>query len=234
MAMPGRRWRHCGVVEMSLLKVCGITREEDAFTACELGYGAVGFVFAPSPRRVSPERALEICSSLPPSILRVGVFSGEKHEVIRNIVDLCGLDLVQLHGGEGPGAVRSFGGRAIAALRPRSPGDLERIADYRGVFAVLLDTWDPVLSGGTGKTCDWELAALAARSSRVILAGGLNPANVGDAVRKVRPFGVDISSGVEASPGIKDRALLRDFARAAVEAFEERPGGTNENEAVNL
>jgi phosphoribosylanthranilate isomerase len=205
-------------MDMLLLKVCGITRAEDAAAACEMGYGAVGLVFAESPRRVSPERAREICSSLPSSILRVGVFVGEEPAEIRRIMDHCGLDLVQFHGGEDPGEVMRFGGRAIAALRPRSPEDLERVADYRGVFAVLVDTWDPVLAGGTGRTCDWDLAARAALCNRVILAGGLNPANVGGAVRRVRPFGVDVSSGVESSPGRKDGVLLREFARAATGA----------------
>ncbi len=206
---------------MLLLKVCGITRGEDAAAACGMGYGAVGMVFTASPRRVSPETARTICSELPPSVLRVGVFAGEEPGEVRRIMDFCGLDLVQFHGGEDPGEVMRFGGRAIAALRPRSPEDLERIAEYRGVFAVLIDTWDPHLAGGTGRTCDWDLASRAASRSRIILAGGLNPGNVGGAVRRVRPFGVDVSSGVEASPGVKDRALMREFARAAGEAGRE-------------
>jgi phosphoribosylanthranilate isomerase len=206
------------VVSLLLLKVCGITRAEDAAAACGMGFGAIGLVFAESPRRVSPECARTICSSLPSSVLRVGVFTGEEAVEIRRIADFCGLDLVQLHGCEDAGEALRFGGRAIAALRPRSPEDLERIADYRGIFAVLIDTWDPLLPGGTGKTCDWELAARAALSCRVILAGGLNPANVGGAVRLVRPFGVDVSSGVECGPGIKDDLLMHDFARAAMRA----------------
>jgi phosphoribosylanthranilate isomerase len=206
---------------MLLLKACGITCSEDAAAACELGYGAVGLVFAESPRQVDPARAREICSSLPSSILRVGVFAGEEPGEIRRIMEHCGLDLVQLHGGEDPGEVLRFGGRAIAALRPRSAEDLERIDDYRGVFAVLIDTWDPFIAGGTGRTCDWELAARAAFSCRVILAGGLNATNVGEAVKRVRPFGVDVSSGVESSPGRKDSYLMREFALAAAGAGHE-------------
>jgi phosphoribosylanthranilate isomerase len=213
---------------MLLLKVCGITRREDAAAACEMGYGAIGLVFAESPRRVSPERAREICSSLPSSILRVGVFVGEEPGEVRHIMEHCGLDLVQLHGGQDPGEVLRFGGRAIAALRPRCPEDLERIEDYRGVFAVLIDTWDPLIAGGTGRTCDWGLAARAALSCRVILAGGLNAANVGEAVRRVRPFGVDVSSGVESIPGRKDSVLMCEFALAAAgpsrEGSEEERG----------
>lgn len=204
---------------MFLLKACGITRSEDAAAACRMGYSAIGMVFAESPRRVSPERAREICSVIPPSVLRVGVFAAEEAGEVKRIMDHCGLDLVQLHGCEGSGEALRFGGRAIAALSPRTPEDLERISDYRGVFAVLIDTWDPLLAGGTGRTCDWGLAARAALSCRVILAGGLNPANVGEAVRRVRPFGVDVSSGVEASPGMKDDVLMQEFARAAGEAY---------------
>ncbi|MEW6555579.1 MAG: phosphoribosylanthranilate isomerase [Actinomycetota bacterium] len=203
---------------MLLLKVCGITRSEDAAAACASGFGAIGLVFAESPRRIGPERAREICSGISPSVLRIGVFAGEDGGEVRRIMDYCGLDLVQFHGGEDPGEVLRFGGRAIAALRPRSPEDLGRIADYHGVFAVLIDTWDPLLAGGTGRTCDWGLASLAAAGGRVILAGGLTPANVGEAVRRVRPFGVDVSSGVEAAPGKKDKALMREFARAARDA----------------
>ena len=198
-----------------LLKVCGITRSEDAAAACEYGYGAIGLVFTASPRRVSPDLARGICSSLPASVLRVGVFAGEEPGEVRRIMKHCGLDLLQFHGGEDPGEVRRFAGRAIAVLRPNSPSDLERIDDYRGVFALLIDTWDPLLGGGTGRTCDWELAARAALSCRVILAGGLNARNVGEAIQRVRPFGVDVSSGVESSPGRKDGALMRRFAIAA-------------------
>lgn len=202
-----------------LLKVCGITREEDAATACAMGYGAVGFIFADSPRRVTPERARVICSSLPSPILRVGVFAGEEAAEVRRVMDYCRLDLVQFHGGEDPGEVMRFGARAIAVLWPRCPDDLKRLEEYRGIFAVLLDTWDPLLAGGTGRTCDWRLAARAALSCRVILAGGLNPVNVGAAVRCVRPFGVDVCGGVESSPGSKDGQMMRDFARTASEAY---------------
>lgn len=200
---------------MVWLKVCGITRVEDAAEACALGYDAVGMVFAESPRRVSVERAKEICAALPSSIMRVGVFAGMEVEEVRGLAEYCGLDLVQLHGMEGEDAEASFGSRAIVARRPRLPGDLEGIKDRGAAFAVLIDAWDPVLAGGTGRTCDWDLAARAARMVRVILAGGLDPSNVGEAIGKVNPFGVDVSSGVESGPGMKDHALMRDFARNA-------------------
>lgn len=199
---------------MTWLKVCGITSVEDAAAACELGYDAVGLVFADSPRRLSAEQAKEICSALTSSIMRVGVFSGMGNEEVRNLAEGCGLDLVQLHGEEMAEEAASFGSRAIVARRPRSREDLESIGAFSQAFAVLIDTWDPVLAGGTGRTCDWELAARAAGTARIILAGGLNPANVAEAIAEVDPFGVDVSSGVELRPGVKDHALMRDFARA--------------------
>ena len=200
------------------LKVCGITRMEDALLACELGYNAVGMIFAESPRRVSAERAKNISAALPSSVLRVGVFAGIATEEVGRLAEYCGLDLIQFHGGEGPEEVLRFGARAIVALRPRFLGDLARMDEYPGIFAVLLDTWDAALRGGTGRTGDWDLAASAARCGRVILAGGLHPRNVGEALAKVKPFGVDVSSGVEAAPGIKDGVLMKEFARVAREA----------------
>ena len=204
---------------MAWIKVCGITRAEDAAAAASLGYDAIGFTFAESPHRVIPDRARSISRSLPPSMLRVGVFVNPDHGEARRLADYCGLDLVQLHGEEGPGEVARFGARAIKALRLRGPDELERLEDYPGVFAILLDAWDPVLRGGTGRTCDWELAASAARRVRVILAGGLNPTNVGKAIARVRPFGVDVCSGVDFLPGEKDHRLMRSFALAGRRAF---------------
>ncbi len=200
---------------VSMLKVCGITREEDAAAAAALGYDAVGLIFARSPRRVSPERAAGICAALPSHVLRVGVFADQEMEEVRAVMKHCRLDLVQLHGGTSPDGVSFFASRAIVALQARRPEDLGRIADYRGAFAVLIDTWDPLLAGGTGRTCDWSLASRAARMARVILAGGLTPENVARAVAEVRPFGVDVCSGVEGEPGVKDTVLMREFAVAA-------------------
>ena len=200
---------------MNLLKICGITRVEDAAAAYMLGFDAVGMVFAESPRRLSPDRARIISWALPASLLRVGVFADCGAGEVRRLVEYCGLDLVQFHGEENPGEVARFGARAIKALRLYGPDELEKIDDYPGVFAILIDTWDPARRGGTGVPCDWDLAARASQRARVILAGGLNPANVRRAVARVRPFGVDVSSGVELGPGIKDHGLMRDFAREA-------------------
>jgi len=206
---------------MAFLKACGITTSEDGLAACRAGFHAVGLVFATSPRRVSPDAARAICRRLPASVLRVGVFTDAEMEAAEEMARFCPLDLVQLHGERAPWWASRFGGRAIVSLRPREETDLEALADLREVFAVLIDTWDPAREGGTGRTGDWGLAALAAERTRVILAGGLKPSNVERAIAMVRPFGVDVSSGVESRPGVKDHALLRDFARAALAAFAE-------------
>jgi phosphoribosylanthranilate isomerase len=204
---------------MPLLKICGVTRIEDAVLACSLGFDAVGMVFAKSPRMVGPDRAREISRSLPSSVLKVGVFVDHEEKEVKRLMEFCSLDLVQLHGDESPSQAARFGSRAIKALRPRSPEELDMLDHYPHVFAVLLDAWDAGLRGGTGKACDWGLAAQAARGRRIILAGGLNPKNVEGAIAQVHPFGVDVCSGVELSPGIKDHELMRQFARRARSGF---------------
>lgn len=209
---------------MALIKACGITREEDAMAACAAGFTALGFVFAESARKVDPERAKEICDRLPPSILRVGVFVAEDADEVERVSRFCGLDLVQLHGEGTVELAHRFGKRAIPCLRPRSAGDLEMMGEFGDPFAVLIDTWNPVLAGGTGATGDWKLASLAASRSRIILAGGLNPRNVREAISIAHPFGVDVSSGVEKQPGLKDASLLKEFALAARGAFCSSPG----------
>ncbi|MGQ9476810.1 MAG: phosphoribosylanthranilate isomerase [Actinomycetota bacterium] len=200
------------------IKACGITRLEDGLAACAAGFTAVGFVFAASPRRVDPDRARSISLRLPQSVLRVGVFLDQEEDEVREVAAFCSLHLVQLHG-RSLGLASRFGRKAIPSLRPRSREDLKALQKYSEAFAVILDTWDPELPGGTGRVGNWDLAAEAARGNRVILAGGLTPGNVARAVGKVRPFGVDVSGGVEIAPGIKDSTLLRDFANAAKGAF---------------
>jgi len=204
---------------MALVKVCGITRIEDALEAHALGYSAIGLVFAESPRRLSPEQARAISRSLPAGILKVGVFVNEEAGEVKRLMEYCDLDLVQLHGEEDPGEVSLFGARAIKALRPRCREDLELMDEYPDVFAILLDGWNPDQRGGGGIPCDWDLAAHAAGSRRVILAGGLNPTNVREAITRARPFGVDVSSGVESGPGVKEAALMRDFISRARKAL---------------
>lgn len=194
------------------MKVCGITRIEDAEAAYRLGFSAVGFIFVPqSPRRVSPDRARLISMKIPPSVLRVGVVAGAERKEILRLMDFCRLDLVQFHGGEGPDDIAPFASRAIKVLRPRCEEDLGEAEDFPQLFAFLVDAWSPHSLGGTGNTSDWDLAARLARKRRVILAGGLREENVASALRVVRPFGLDVCTGVETAPGIKDRELMSRF-----------------------
>ncbi len=197
---------------MIRVKICGITREKDALLAAELGAHAIGFIFYPgSPRYLSPEKARKISASLPPFVQRVGVFVNEDPSRIKRIRDLVGLDVVQLHGEESPDVCALFYPRVVKALRIKDEKDLAALSSYRGrVGGILLDTFVRGVFGGTGKTFNWSLAQKAKRSGLpLILAGGLNPQNVEEAIKKVRPSGLDISSGVEITPGVKHPALLK-------------------------
>ncbi len=204
---------------MPFIKACGITSTEDALAACAAGFTALGFVFAESPRRVTPETARHICERLPASVLRVGVFVEPEDREVKSITRFCDLDLVQIHAKDPAPLARRLGMRAIPCIRPRSADELAAIDEFGHPFAVLIDTWHPRRAGGTGITGDWELASLAAARARVILAGGLDPRNVRQAVAKVHPFGVDVSSGVEKEAGSKDVRLLEEFARNAWQAL---------------
>lgn len=195
---------------MVRVKICGITSLEDAALAVRLGAHALGFIFAPSPRRVSPEAVRDMVRGLPPLVQTVGVFVNEDTARIDEIMSLCGLDLAQLHGDEPPDACEALMPRAIKAFRLKDASSLEAIETYRGkVRAVLLDSYLKGKRGGTGRTLDWDFAARVLHPGiPVILAGGLNPENVRRAVSVVRPFGIDVNSGVEVRPGKKSPALL--------------------------
>ncbi len=212
------------------IKICGITNLDDALWAVEAGADALGFVFYPeSPRRIDAESARAIVRRLPPFVTGVGVFVDEKIETVREIVRYCHLDLCQLHGDESPEFCEWCERPVIKAFRVRDRAFLEGMKRY-DVSGFLLDAWQPDRFGGTGKAADWSLAKEGAGKGRVILAGGLTPENVGDAVARVRPYGVDVSSGVEASPGRKDREKVRRFV-AAVNTIDARLYGLeNENE----
>ncbi len=201
--------------KMVRIKICGFTDPEQACLACEAGADAIGFVFAPkSPRLISKEDARQIIKKLPPLIQTVGVFVDESADTIRQVLNFCGLDLVQFHGSEPPGFCKLFAPRAIKALRVKNETVLDEISDYRGtVRGILLDAWSRKAQGGTGKVFDWEIARQAVLSADmpVILAGGLSVDNASEAVRLVRPWGVDVSSGVESSPGVKDIEKVRRF-----------------------
>ena len=187
----------------------------------EAGADALGFVFYnKSPRNISPEQAAALIRRLPPFVQTVGLFVNEELAVVNGIADRCGLDIVQLHGDETPEYCSGVRRRLIKAFRVKDETCLDLIDDY-DVAACLLDAWSPSAYGGTGKTFNWEIAAAAAASKRIILAGGLTPGNVAAAVRAVRPYAVDVSSGVEAAPGRKDHKILQQFIEAARISHEE-------------
>jgi phosphoribosylanthranilate isomerase len=198
------------------VKICGITRPEDAQAAVAADADALGFMFwEPSPRRVSFEAAAAICRRLPPFVSRVGVFVDAEAAYIREAVEVCQLDAVQFHGEETPEFCAQFVVPVIRAFRVRGPESLAVLERFPTV-AWLLDSYVAGQRGGTGATFNWALAAEAVRLGRpVILAGGLTPENVVAAVRGVRPYAVDVSSGVEAVPGRKDPTKLRAFVKAA-------------------
>jgi phosphoribosylanthranilate isomerase len=208
---------------MVRVKICGITNVEDALHAASCGADALGFVFYPqSPRFLTPEQAREIMTALPPFVAAVGLFVNEEPARVREVADFCGLDLLQLHGDE-PAAGCSFPPyRVIKALRVKNAESLAGLSAYP-VSAVLLDAWMADAYGGTGHRFDWQMAAHAAREGTVILAGGLTPENVGEAVRIVHPYGVDVSSGVELAPGRKDHEKVAAFIRNA-RAADRYPG----------
>jgi len=201
-----------------LIKVCGITRLEDALHAVREGATALGFVFWPnSPRAISPERAREIIAALPDGTTTVGVFVNESAEQVREVVAMTGVKAVQLHGDEAAG---DFDGLDVPLLRSATLDDLaETSYGWPAETTFLVDASDRVRRGGTGRAIDWDRAAVAARQHRLVLAGGLTPLNVEEAIRTVRPFGVDVSSGVESAPGIKDFEKVSAFLANARRGF---------------
>ena len=199
---------------MVRVKICGVTNAEDALLACELGADAIGLNFFPeSPRCVTPFVAGNIVHKLPPFVAAVGVFVNWQPEAVIALAKALQLVGAQLHGDETPDDVSEVAEKlqVIKALRPAQgskPADLNR---YRNAAAILLDAAGTGKYGGSGETADWEYAREAAKSHRVILAGGLTPANVAEAIRNVKPYAVDVASGVESKPGKKDAGKLREF-----------------------
>jgi phosphoribosylanthranilate isomerase len=221
---------------MTQIKICGITNKDDALVAAMAGADFLGFIFyEPSPRYVAPESAkmiiAEIRASATTNPLCVGVFVNEDQRTVSQILDACRLDAVQLHGDESPEFVNYFKGRAYKALRPQSIEEADALAEkYTGLERpsavsrqpsvgsnlpqLLLDAYHPKFYGGTGHVTDWTMAAKIARRHRIMLAGSLTPANVEQAIHAVRPWGIDVSSGVELSKGKKDHKKVREFIRA--------------------
>ncbi len=203
------------------IKICGITRAEDALEAVRLGADALGFNFWPGSKRfLPPARAREIIRALPPMVTCYGVFVDPSHEEAASAAALSGIQVIQLHGDEPAALCRSFQLPVVKGIRVAGPESLAALDAYPGVRGFLLDAASAGY-GGSGKTFDWALARQAAARATVLLAGGLTPANVAEAVRAVRPFAVDVASGVESSPGVKDHALLARFIAAARAAAEE-------------
>jgi len=198
---------------MVKVKICGITNYEDALFAVESGAHALGFIFASGPRRIEPAAAREIIRKLSPFIKTVGVFVDEAPDKIKEVAGYCGLDLVQLHGNESPDICERFMPWVIKAVRVKDPSSVKGLEGYKGkARGILLDTYSEKVSGGTGMTFNWELAVEAKGAGMpVILAGGLGPSNIAEAVSRVKPYAVDVSSGVEERPGKKNHALIREL-----------------------
>lgn len=196
------------------IKICGLTRKEDVLALNGLGIDFAGFIFVSgTPRYLDLERAAKLTRLVPAGVKRVGVFLDERPAAVKKIASACRLDLLQFHGGESPGYCGQFGLPYFKTVRVLGPIEIDRLCAYRPE-AFLLDTFAHGKAGGTGRTFDWSLAREAAKGGwKFILAGGLNPENVARAIGEARPWGVDVSSGVESSPGIKDSAKLKAFVR---------------------
>jgi phosphoribosylanthranilate isomerase len=204
---------------MVKIKICGITNVDDAKVAVAAGADALGFVlYRKSPRFVEAAVVKRIVAELPPFVMPVGVFVNEELSLVRALMDDCGLALAQLHGDEAASYCQDLGRPVLKALRLKDRGTFLTLAEFKGranVRGVLIDAFSNQAYGGTGQTVDWTLAQEAARSTPIVLAGGLTPANVAEAIARVHPYGVDVSSGVELSPGKKDHDKVKAFIHTA-------------------
>jgi phosphoribosylanthranilate isomerase len=205
-----------------LIKICGITRLEDARFAVECGAHALGFVFWPdSPRWIDPAHARAIAAWLPPFVTPVGVFVNQPADYVNSVAAAVGLGVVQLHGDESCDVAASLTRPVLKAMALTAGATA--IDRWPPETMVLLDAHDPVRRGGTGRTIDWTSAASIAARRPIILAGGLNPDNVAAAIERVQPFGIDVSSGVEAAPGVKDHGRLKQLFEAIRDAEARQP-----------
>jgi phosphoribosylanthranilate isomerase len=204
---------------MIRVKICGITSRDDAVAAVEAGADALGFIFVRgTPRWIEPEAAGAIVREVGPFVTTVGVFVDRTLEEMEQIAAVSGISLAQLHGSEAPEACGRLRLPFVKAIRIQGEDDLSVIGRYKEARAFLLDSYSPGVLGGTGKTFPWAIAARAAREARIVLSGGLTPDNVAKAILQVRPYGVDVSSGVEASPGRKDQRKVKEFIQQAKRA----------------
>ncbi len=206
---------------MVRIKICGITNLGDALAATEYGADALGFVFySKSPRAITPETARDIISEIPPFVTTVGVFVDEKPTEIEKIITYTGVDVIQLHGSEAPTDC-NLSKKIIKAIRVKELTDLEPLERYKTTVAFLLDTYSPETFGGTGQVFNWDIAVEAKKYGRIILAGGLTPDNIEEAIIWVQPYGVDVVTGVEGNKkGIKDHKKLKLFIERAKMAFK--------------
>lgn len=199
---------------MVKVKICGIRRIEDAITALEAGADALGFVFAESKRKIEPEVVKTIIDKLPPFITTVGVFVNEKPDRVKEIARYCKLDVVQLHGDESPEYCKELKLKVIKGFRVKNEETIKDMVSYKDVVqGFLLDTYVSGIAGGTGETFEWSLALKAREIGPIILAGGLDSVNIAGAIEAVRPYAVDVSSGVE-TEGIKDATKIKAFLNA--------------------
>ncbi len=195
---------------MTKIKICGITNISEALKCAEAGADALGFVFASSPRQVTPRIAQEICREMPNSVSKVGVFVNENRSTLLKIASLCQLNYVQLHGQEDLAYLQELKFPFLKVFRVRDESVLSEIDGFK-LNRFMLDTYLNGSAGGSGKSFDWKVAQQAKRFGQLFLSGGLTPENVGMALEKVKPFGVDVSSGVEKSPGKKDLEKVKRF-----------------------
>ncbi|AGB40388.1 phosphoribosylanthranilate isomerase [Halobacteroides halobius DSM 5150] len=198
---------------MSKIKVCGLTNLEDAKQAAEVGADLLGFIFAKSPRQVTNREVAKISKELPAGVKKVGVFANQSKAEIKETITKCDLDYIQLHGSESPKFCKQFRLPVIKAFRVKDKTSLSQLREYE-VDKYLLDTYVPDKLGGTGKTFNWELAIQAKKYGSIIMAGGLEASNVKLAVKKVSPWAVDVSSGVEVKPGKKDYEQVKEFVES--------------------
>jgi phosphoribosylanthranilate isomerase len=196
------------------VKICGTTSLKDALLAVESGADAVGFIFyKESPRNISQKDVKEIVAQLPPFVESIGVFVNETSDKVNRIAEQCRLTAVQLHGDESPAFCRRIKRRVVKAVRVKDAESLKGMSDF-DVSGFLLDAYNEESRGGTGRVFDWNLALRAKKQGPVIIAGGLNPYNVYTAIHRVKPYGVDVCSGVEKSPGVKDPEKISEFIKA--------------------
>lgn len=205
------------------IKVCGITNQEDARVAAAAGADGLGFIFVEqSPRLVEPDMVRAIAGQLPPLVDRIGVFVDQEIEVVEEIIHYCGLTLVQLHGSESPEYCRNVSCKVIKSFAIGPGAENEALAAFADAASgFLLDTYHRDMAGGTGMTFDWSLVERVKPPGPVILAGGLNPENISEAVLQVKPFAVDVNSGVEYQPGRKDPDKLKRFINEVRKADEQ-------------